>query len=126
MIMTRFLLKPSYESGELIVLNNNDIGSEIPSNSQLKIKGPLDKSSKDLVLFPKQTNDGQNYFEFYIINPGSYLIETQWGRATTVISERQSLSFQKEFGIFSFVVIVLVSLMAWRYLRRSRSLGSLE
>ena len=113
-------LKNSYETGELIVVTDS-FDRQISSSSALVLTGPEGASAQLLRLAPKKGPGEKLFFEFYALSPGNYSLSSEWGGGQFVVVPRKDLGFQNEFGIFSFVVAVLVLTMAWRYLRTKKS-----
>jgi|GEM_PF-5391831 len=112
-----FGVEESYDSGELIVIAPS--GERlIQKSSVLKLIGPLEASSKKVSIKAIQGTNNQMFFEFYVLSEGSYNLISDWGETSIQIKSRNDLNFHQEFGIFSIVVVALVSLMAWKYVRR--------
>lgn len=111
-------LKERYDTGELIVLKGDGINSfSKTSEAVLLQKG----KQEHIALEVKQGLGKEKYIEFYTIAPGDYTLVSEKGSADFSVVARQDLSFQKEFGIFSIVVLFGILAMAWRYLKPFRS-----
>ncbi len=110
-------LKSTYESGELIVLHSPHKSTELNSPLYLTREGQTEQVSLDI-----KTGAGEKKFvEFYAVDPGTYTLSSIEGRATFEVVPRQDLSFHKEFGIFFTASLLLILLMAWRYLNKRKA-----
>lgn len=107
-------LKPLYDTGEFIIIAGQEVDS-LPKNSKLFLtqEGKTAKTQLETKVSP----DGRNFYEFYVLEPGTYQLQSPWGLTSFSVAPARSLNFQQEFGLFSAVVVFLVFLMAWRYLR---------
>jgi len=112
-------MKETYDTGELIVVGET-LDRKFSSASALVLKGPEGPAAQVLRVAAKQGPGGKSFFEFYALRPGNYQLSSEWGTAQFVVLPREDLGFQNEFGIFSFVVAVLVLAMAWRYMRTKK------
>jgi len=110
-------LKPEYETGELIILNQVDAPS-LDASTKIYLS-PSAKPEK-ILLQPKLGPGNKIFFEFYALEAGNYELQASWGTSTFSVVPRRDLSFQIEFGIFFIVVAIVVISMAWRYLRSPR------
>lgn len=110
-------LKDRYETGELIVL----VGSEtlqFPVDASITLAAP--GSSRAIPIVVKRGPGNKPFVEFYALEPGQYKISSPWETVAFTVMPRKDLGFQVEFGIFFAVVVVLVLMMARRYLRSPR------
>lgn len=110
-------LKDTYETGELIILSSPG-DDTIQKNHQFYLRHG--KNEKKIRLDLKRSSNDGTFIEFYALEPGEYQISAPWGTAGFHVTQRVGLSFQKEFGIFTVAVVILVLLMARRYLYKPK------
>jgi hypothetical protein len=111
-------LRPRYDAEELVVLRVPKT-HKLPLGAQLRVEGPQ-PSSTAFVVPPRTAPGGAEFFEFYMLRPGDYVVRSSWFSESTEISvrPREALGFQLEFGIFSGVVVLALMVMVRRYLLR--------
>ena len=109
-------LRPRYDAEELVVLRVPQT-HKLPQGAQLRVEGPR-PSANAFVVPPRTAPGGAEFFEFYVLRPGDYVVRASWFSGSSEISvrPREALGFQMEFGIFSGVVLVALVVMVRRYL----------
>lgn len=110
-------LKDHYETGELIVLVGAQ-ATQVPDDVPITLLAP--RSSRAIPVAVKRGPGNKPFVEFYVLEPGQYKISLPWETMAFTVTSRKDLGFQVEFGIFFVVVIVLILMMARRYLRSPR------
>lgn len=111
-------LRPRYEAEELVVLRVPRT-HQLPLGAQLRVEGPRPSTSA-FVVPARTAPGGAEFFEFYVLRPGDYVVRSSWFAGSSEISvrPREALGFQMEFGIFSGVVLLALAVMVRKYLLR--------